>query len=122
MKKLILILSIILIPLQACAFEDYIFTSDSPVKSVSSSDESIVSVVPFFTIDNKKDTIIVKVKREGNAEITVKLYDKDVVVKVHTTPDKTTFTNGDDFVFFPLDTPDEPVEILPPPDIRGGDK
>lgn len=122
MKKLILILSIILIPLQACAFEDYIFTSDSPVKSVSSSDESIVSVSPFFTIDNNKDTIIVKVKKEGNAEITVKLYDKDVVLKVQATPDKTIFTNGDDFVFFPLDTPDEPVEILPPPDIRGGDK
>ena len=120
MKKLILILSIILIPLQACAFEDYIFTSDSPVKSVSSSDESIVSVVPFFTIDNNKDTIIVKVKKEGNAQITVKLYDKDIVVKLQVTPDKTIFTNGDDFIFFPLDIPEEPVEILPPPDIRGG--
>ena len=74
------------------------------------------------TLDNNKDTIIVKVKREGNAEITVKLYDKDIVLKVQVTPDKTIFTNGDDFVFFPLDTPDEPVEILPPPDIRGGDK
>ena len=122
MKKLILILSIILIPLQAWAFEDYIFTSDSPVKSVSSSDESIVSVVPFFTIDNNKDTIIVKVKKEGNAQITVKLYDKDIVVKLQVTPDKTIFTNGDDFIFFPLDIPEEPVEILPPPDIRGGDK
>lgn len=121
MKKLILILSIILIPLQACAFEDYIFTSDSPVKRVSSSDENVISVIPIFTIDNKKDTIIVKVRKEGNAEITVKLYDKDVVVKVQVTPDKTIFTNGDDFVFFPLDTPEEPVEILPPPDIRGGD-
>ena len=122
MKKLILILSIILIPLQACAFEDYIFTSDSPVKSVSSSDNSIVSISPFFTIDNTKDPITVNVPNEVNAEITVKLYDKDVVVKVQVTPDKTIFSNGDDFVFFPLDTPDEPVEILPPPDIRGGDK
>lgn len=48
MKKLIWILSIILIPLQACAFEDYIFTSDSPVKSVSSSVKDIVSVDSFF--------------------------------------------------------------------------
>lgn len=122
MKYVLLILSIILIPLQACAFEDYILTSDKPVKSVSSSDESIVSVLPFFTIDNNKDTIIVKAKREGNAEITVKLYDKDVVVKVEVTPEHTKFTSGDDFVLFPIDTPDEPVEILPPPDIRGGDK
>ncbi len=106
MKKFLLLISITLTPLNAFAFEDYIINSDKPVKSVSSSDESIVSVLPFFNIDNKKDTIIVKAKREGNAEITVKLYDKDVIVNVSVTPEKTTFTNGDDFIFFPLDKPE----------------
>ncbi len=106
MKKCLLILSILSVQLQAFAFEDYILTSDKPVKSVSSSDESIVSVMPFFTIDNNKDRIIVKSKREGNAEINVKRYDKDIVVKVRVTPEKTVFQSGDDVIFFPLDMPE----------------
>lgn len=69
MKKLLVILSILLIPLQACAFEDYILTSDKPVISVSSSDESVISVLPFFTIDNNKDTIIVKAKKKGMQQL-----------------------------------------------------
>ena len=104
MKKFLVILSIFLIPLQACAFEDYILTSDKPVISVSSSDESVISVLPFFTIDNNKDTIIVKAKKEGDAEITIKRYDKDVSVKVRVTPEKIIFTSGDDVSFFPLYT------------------
>ena len=106
MKKLLLILSIFLIPLQACAFEDYILTSDKPVISVSSSDESILSVLPFFTIDNNKDTIIVKAKKEGDAQITIKRYDKNIIVKVKVTPEKIIFTSGDDVAFFPLDIPE----------------
>lgn len=110
MKKFLLAVSIILIPLQCFAFEDYIITSEKPVKSVSSSDESIISVMPFFTIDNNKDTIIVKVKREGNAQIIVKRNDKDVVVNVKVTPEQTTFTCDDDFAYFPLDRPDDKKE------------
>ena len=107
MKRFLLLFSIVLIPLQASAFEDYIITSDKAVKSVFSSDESIVSAVPVFTIDNNKETIIVKAKREGNAEITVRQNDRDVVVKVRVTPEKTTFESGDDLVCFPLDRPDD---------------
>ena len=107
MKKFLLLLLITMIPFQAFAFEDYIITSDKPVKAVFSSDDSIVSVAPFFTIDNNKDTIIVKTKKEGNAEITVKRNDKDVVIKVSVESDKTTFESGDEFVFFPLDKPEE---------------
>ncbi len=111
MKKLLLILSVIIfIPLQSFAFEDYIITSDKPVKSVSSSDESIISVLPFFTIDNRKDTIIVKAKREGNAEIKVVRDDKDIIINVKVTPEQTTFTCDDDFAYFPLDRPDDKKE------------
>lgn len=106
MKKFLVILSIFFIPLQACAFEDYILTSDKPVISVSSSDESILSVLPFFTIDNNKDTIIVKAKNEGDAQITIKRYDKNIIVKVKITSEKIIFTSGDDVAFFPLDTPE----------------
>ena len=106
MKKFLLIASIIFIPLQALAFEDYIIVSEKPVHSVLSNDESIVSVVPFFTIDNKKDTIIVKAKREGNAEITVVLDDKDIVLKVNVMPEVTTFKCPDELACFPLDRVD----------------
>ena len=96
MKKFLVILSILLIPLQAFAFEDYILTSDKPVISVSSSDESVISVLPFFTIDNNK----------GDATITIKRYDRNVVVKVRVTPEEIIFTSDDDIAFFPLDTPE----------------
>lgn len=110
MKKFLLIASIVFIPLQALAFEDYIIVSDKPVHSVYSSDESVVSVVPFFTIDNKKDTIIVKAKREGHAEITVVQDGKDVVSKIEIMPDTTTIKCADGLSCFPLDKVDNKGE------------
>ena len=71
MKKFLLLLLITMIPFQAFAFEDYIINYDKHLKAVFSRDESIVSVAHFFTIVNNKYTIIVKTKKEGNAEITV---------------------------------------------------
>lgn len=112
MKKFLLLLLIAIIPLQAFAFEDYIITSDSPVKSVFSSDDSIVTALPFFTIDNNKDTILVKAKKEGAAEITVSLEDKYVVVKARVEADKTTLECEDEqLAIFPLDIPDEEKEV-----------
>ena len=57
MRNLVLILSIILIPLKAYGFEDYIIVSDKPVELVSSDDREILDVSPFFTIDNNKNSI-----------------------------------------------------------------
>lgn len=52
-----------LIPAQAFAFEDYLIMSSVPVKSVVSQDNEIITAVPVFTIDNAKQTIILKAKK-----------------------------------------------------------
>ena len=64
MKKILFILLIFLIP-QAQAFEDYLILSDSPVSSINWSDDDVISATPLFTIDNNKNTIILKAKKEG---------------------------------------------------------
>ena len=57
MKKFLILTAFIIFSLQAQAYDDYIMTSDKPVKSVKSSDESVVKIRPVFTIDNNKQTI-----------------------------------------------------------------
>lgn len=118
MKKFLILTAFIIFSLQAQAYDDYIMTSDKPVKSVKSSDESVVKIRPVFTIDNNKQTIIITPQKKGKAEITVNLVDKDVTVIVEITQEQTIFKADNDFAFFPMDIPDEAIEVLPPPDIR----
>lgn len=118
MKKFLILTAFIIFSLQAQAYDDYIMTSDKPVKSVKSSDESVVKIRPVFTIDNNKQTIIITPQKKGKAEITVNLVDKDVTVIVEITQEQTIFKADNDFTFFPMDIPDEAIEVLPPPDIR----
>ena len=118
MKKFLILTAFIIFSLQAQAYDDYIMTSDKPVKSVKSSDESVVKIRPVFTIDNNEQTIIITPQKKGKAEITVNLVDKDVTVIVEITQEQTIFKADNDFTFFPMDIPDEAIEVLPPPDIR----
>ena len=118
MKKFLILTAFIIFSLQAQAYDDYIMTSDKPVKSVKSSDESVVKIRPVFTIDNNKQTIIITPQKKGKAEITVNLVDKDVTVIVEITQEQTIFKADNDFAFFTMDIPDEAIEVLPPPDIR----
>ena len=37
---------------------------------------------------------------------------------VEITQEQTIFKADNDFTFFPMDIPDEAIEVLPPPDIR----
>lgn len=105
MKKILLILSIFLIPLQAQAFEDYIVVSDIRVNSVFSSDESIVSALPFFTIDNNKSSILLKMKKEGNAVVTIETIDGDKTLNITVGKDETVIQKIDGFNYFSLDIP-----------------
>ena len=105
MKKILSALIILLIPSQAFAFEDYL----------------IMSSVPVFTIDNTKQTIILKAKKEGKTSITISFPDGKEVIKAEVKNDRTILSENDKFEYLLLDKPgDKPVEILPPPEIRGG--
>lgn len=121
MKKILSALIILLIPSQAFAFEDYLIMSSVPVKSVISEDNEIITAVPVFTIDNSKQTIVLKAKKVGKTALTINFPDGREVIKVEVKPEQTILSENEKFDYMLLDKPgDEPVEILPPPSIRGG--
>lgn len=121
MKKILSALIVLLIPAQAFAFEDYLIMSSVPVKSVVSQDNEIITAVPVFTIDNAKQTIILKAKKEGKTTVTISFFEGKEVIKVEVKQEQTILSENDKFEYMLLDKPgDKPVEILPPPYIRGG--
>lgn len=109
MKKFVLILLILLVP-QSYAFEDYIITSEIPVKLVESGDESIVQVVPVFTIDNSKKNIMVKALKEGKTFITIET-DKFEQINVEITEDKTILSPVEGLEYLLFDVPSLPPSI-----------
>lgn len=105
MKKILFIFLICFMPHQVFGFEDYLIMSEIPVNSVSSSDESIVSASPFFTIDNSKNSILLKAKKVGNAILTIETEDGDKVLSVSVTDNKTVLQDISGFSYFSLDVP-----------------
>lgn len=102
MKKILFILLILLIP-QAQAFEDYLILSDDPVSSISWSDDEVISAVPVLTIDNKKNTIILKAKKEGKAVLTIETDVGSKLIAVEVSEDKTVVEDIEGFTSFKLD-------------------
>ena len=115
MKKTLLTIFIFFTALQAYGFEDYIILSDLKVDSVYSKDESIVSIVPFYTIDNGKETLILKAKSEGNTEIIIETSNENITLNVEITDKKTTLSESDRIKAFPIDFMQKPKK----PVLRG---
>ena len=111
MKKLILILSIILVPLHANAFEDYVIVSENPVKSVYCEDDEIAAIVPFFTIDNSKNTLLLKSKNEGNTLIVIETTEGEAFINIEVKENETIIPKLEGLHYFILDIPStEPVK------------
>lgn len=111
MKKILLISSILILQLQAAAFEDYIIMSDFPIKAVYSKDENIASVVPFYTIDNKKNTLVLKSKSEGQTQLVIETEKATLSADVVVTENETNISSIEGVSFFVLDiveAPDKP--------------
>ena len=109
MKKIILTLLILFSTLQAYGFEDYIIMSDKPVEKVYSKNETIASVVPFYTIDNKKNIMILKSKSEGNTEIVIESYGDIINITIDVNENETLFSEHDGITTFTLDFLDGPI-------------
>lgn len=125
MKKLLLALIIFITPVKAYALQDYLIFSDKPVKGVSVEDKSILRVFPVQTIDNSKQTIILKPIKEGKTNVIIKTNVSENVLKVKIKKDETLIKDCNGFDFMPADIPSEylmidGVEILPPPKKMGG--
>lgn len=105
MKKLLLILAIIFIPLQANALEDYLILSDKKVEDIFCTNENIVTISPLFTIENKKTELILKAKKQGQAVIIITTEDDEKVINVEITQNKTILSKVDGLKYFELDIP-----------------
>lgn len=119
MKKLILILSILLLPLQANAFEDYIIVSDNPVKSVYCEDDEIAAILPFFTIDNSKNTLLLKSKKEGNTLLVIETTDGEAFINIEVKENETVMPKLEGLHYFILDIPPFKEQKREKPVLRG---
>jgi hypothetical protein len=107
MKNLLIIFLILMLPLQTFAFEDYLILSDKPVSSITWSDDNILSAFPLLTIDNKKNSIVVRAKTEGFAILTIETDKSNANIEVKVTKDKTILSAVEGFTYFVLDKPEE---------------
>lgn len=119
MKKLILILSIILLPLQANAFEDYIIVSENPVKSVYCEDDEIADIVPFFTIDNIKSTLLLKSKKEGSTLLVIETTQGEAFLNIEVKDNETIIPQLEGLHYFILDIPPLKEQKREKPVLRG---
>lgn len=103
MKKYIFAILILLIPIQVSAFEDYVILSDTPVNFVYSKDETIVSILPFFTIDNSKNMLILKSKSEGATDIVFETNDGIKTINVTVNENQTNVSETEGISAFTLD-------------------
>ena len=112
MKKIFLTFLIFLGALQAYGFEDYIILSDIKVDSAYSKDENILSVMPFYTIDNGKKILILNAKSEGKTQILIETDNGEINIDVIITDKETILSDVEGITAFPIDFvsgPDKPV-------------
>ena len=126
MKRTLLLLIVFLIPVKAFAYRDYVLFSDSPVKSATVEDKSVLEAFPVQTIDNSKKTIILKSKKEGKTNIILitdngKSYIEAVVKKDETDVKKIKGFDVKPFDFPPENLKIDGIDILLPPKKLGGE-
>ena len=115
MKKLFLSTIFTTLRIMPVCAADYIITSDKPVKAVYVRNEEILSAKPLYTLDNSKENIIISVKKDGKTAILVNRFDEEIILEVKVKKGEINIKNADGFEYFPIDTPPEKLEILPPP-------
>ena len=95
MKKILLTFIMLIFPLRAYAFEDYMIFSDTIVRGVVVEDNNIADVLPVQTIDNNKQIILFKPKKQGTTFVIVKIVNGERRIKVDIDESHTWFENID---------------------------
>ena len=117
-KKLIATL-ILLLTLQAHAFEDYIITTNGKLTDISIEDNTIVDVYPLITIMNDKNTLIVSPLKVGKTRICVLKNGKEkVLFNIEVNENKTFINDVANFEIFSIDKPVEEFQLDEPPKLR----
>lgn len=110
-----ILLTILLTAMPACAFEDYMIISETPVKSVTVQDPEILTAKPVFTIDNEKKIIIVTPQKAGKTKVTVNLYEETKSLDIKVNENKTTIKPQAGFNYYLMDIPPHGITIPFPP-------
>ena len=116
MKKFFLLLAIISTITQAQAFEDYIILGDKKFDFIKSQNNDIVSVEPFYTIDNTKNIILLKSKQIGKTQLIYSIEGVEGDIEVEISEDRTILSKVEGLSYFVLDLPEK--SILHP--LKGG--
>ena len=126
MRKVLLFLTLFILQLQANAYQDYIIFSDNPVSSAVIEDSNIAEVYPLQTIDNKKENILLKAKKDGKTNIIITTSQGERRIEVNVKSDKVNFNDLNGFNAEACDIPPQNLKIngldvlLPP--TKTGDK
>lgn len=121
-KKILILLSIFSINLQAHAFEDYIITTNGKLTQIKIENNQIIDVFPLITVLNEKNTLIVHPLKEGNTCFSIKKnLEESFLFHVKVTKDETFIAPVEGFDILPIDEPpifldymlDEPPILKP---------
>lgn len=105
-KKILILLSIFSINLQAQAFEDYIITTNGKLTHISIENNQIIDVFPLITVMNEKNTLIIHPLKEGSTCFSIKKdFSESFLFHVKVTEDETFIAPVDGFDIFPIDEP-----------------
>lgn len=105
-KKILILLSIFSINLQAQAFEDYIITTNGKLTNIKIENNQIIDVFPLITVMNEKNTLIVHPLKEGTTCFSIKKnMTESFLFHVKVLKDETIIAPVDGFNILPLDEP-----------------
>jgi len=103
---------------------DYLIMSDDCVKNTLLSNPEILSLSPFFTIFNEKNTLLLHPMKQGSSDVTIlfdKTYDSfkiQVLPKTSKLPDKTVKMDGLEILLLDSMPVHEEFDIDQPPNIK----
>jgi len=107
MKKSLIIFAIsILTIIPSFAFEDGLITTDKKLTDIRIEDNTIIDVIPLYTIMNEKNTLIVHPLKTGSTRFSVLKGGKEIVLfNVKVTNDETIIDPVKGFDVFQIDCP-----------------
>ncbi|MBQ3311892.1 hypothetical protein IJG72_07430 [bacterium] len=88
-------------------FRTYLMFSYEPIKKIKSANEGIITATIMTTVQNRRDTVILEPKSNGNTKLEVEIGKEKYEVCIGVNDSKITiYSNCKLFNFVPLDKPD----------------
>ena len=123
-KKICYTVLILMLTLQAQAFEEYIIAADGKLTDISIENNKIVDVFPIVTIFNEKNMLMVHPLQKGETKFSVVKNGKQKFeFNVCVEDDRTKVEGSDKFLILSLDLPPMgDLSLDMPPEKKSGGK